>query len=92
MTDAPLRVFKVDAIAGSSNSAIVSPKETSPIIRITMVDVGLTSHVARARVEGELYKQGAKWVRVVNVKRDCETEVASEQLLQEMLRCISSPF
>jgi hypothetical protein len=88
----PLRVFKVEFICGKGNGAIVDPKKTSPVIEVTAVDVGLTSHSARARVEGELYRGGAHWVKVLSVKRDVETEVLSEQLLKEMLSYLSSPF
>jgi hypothetical protein len=80
-----LRVFKIEALAGHSNSVIANPRETTPLIRVTMTDKGLTSHVAKARVEGQFYKDGAKWVHIVSVKRDIETEVLSEQLTREMI-------
>ena len=84
--DSGLKAYTVEAICGVTKprGVVVDPRGAA-LVRGHFCDVGLTQDRVSMMAVAELTQGGAKWVQVVKVFRDHETEVKSEALLEEML-------
>lgn len=84
--DSGLKAYIVDAICGvtPTRNGIANP-DGSAIVRGHFCEVGLTPQKVSQDAARELKEGGARWVKVLKVTRDHETEIASERLLDEML-------